>query len=521
MKIATAGEMRRIDKTVVEEFGIPELILMENAGRAAAEVVVSLVGNLNGKAVCVLAGGGNNGGDAFCAARYIANHGAKVRVFLLGTAAHMGQSAAANRDICLKMGIDVFSLAEVRDWDRLEVILRFSDVVLDGILGTGFKGELRDDARKLIKTINNAGKPVVSIDLPSGVNSDTGGIGGDAVRADMTVTLGVPKAGHFFCPGAACTGRLVVDPIGIPASLLNDEALQTEYLDDDLARSMLVPRAMDVHKGDCGRILIVAGSTGMTGAAAMAAGAALRVGAGIVTVAVPESLNDIMEIKLTEAMTLPLPEKEPGRGVLDPAAFDTLIGVAGDYDAVLVGPGLGRNPETGEVIRRFCAEVDRPLILDADALFAYIGHTDELVSLKTVPVITPHLGEMAALCGGTVAGLRQDIIAAVRKAAAEWNTVIVLKSECTAVACPEGTVWLTSKGNPNMATAGAGDVLAGTIAGLTKQLEPGASPLLGVYLHGLAGDLAAKSGGAGIIASDICNNLPKARLCLESGKLSE
>lgn len=519
MKIALAKEMRQIDSLAASKYGIPEMLLMENAGKASADVLVSLLGELRGKSVCVVAGAGNNGGDAFAAARHIANRGATVRIFLLGTAAHMKPAAALNRDICVKMGIDVHALSEERDWDRLSIFLRFADGVVDGILGTGFKGVLREDALRLVKVINEAAKPVVSIDLPSGVDADTGAVAEEAVKASMTVTLGLPKIGHFFCPGAAYTGRLIVDDIGIPSALLSEDGIQQEYIDDELARALLKPRPLDVHKGDCGRILVIAGSRGMTGAAVMASEAALRAGAGIVTLAAAKSLNSIFAAKLTEVMTEPLPENE--NGLLDENSLEAALRTAADFDVVLIGPGMGREPETAAFIRSFCETVSKPLIIDADALYAYRGHGDELRSLKCVPILTPHLGEMAGLLGVSVADLRKDILGATVRAAAEWNSVIVLKSECTVVVCPAGSIWVTSKGNSGMATAGAGDVLAGTIAGLTKQVEPGAAPLLGVYLHGLAGDLAAKKRGVGLTASDIYFNIPKARLLLENGKVGE
>lgn len=519
MKIALAKEMQQIDSLAASKYGIPEILLMENAGKASADVMVSLLGELPGKSVCVVAGAGNNGGDAFAAARHLANRGATVRVFLLGTAAHMKPAAALNRDICVKMGIDVHSLTEERDWDRLSIFLRFADGVLDGVLGTGFKGALREEALRLVKTINAAGKPVVSIDLPSGVDADSGAVEEEAIRASMTVTLGLPKIGHFFCPGAAYTGRLIVDDIGIPSSLLTDDEIDQEYIDDELARALLKPRPLDVHKGDCGRIMVIAGSVGMTGAAVMASEAALRAGAGIVTLASAGSLNSIFSVKLTEVMTIPLPDNEDG--LLTEGSLDTAVEKAADFDTVLIGPGMGRAPETAEFIRSFCASVDKPLVIDADALYAYRGHTAELRALKCIPILTPHLGEMAGLLDITVNDLRKDLLGIAGRAAAEWNSVIVLKSECTLVVCPSGSIWVTSKGNAGMATAGAGDVLAGTIAGLLKQVEPGAAPLLGVYLHGLAGDLAAKKLGSGLTAADISLNIPKARLLLENGKVGD
>lgn len=512
MKIATIKDMQNIDKQAIEKFKIAETVLMENAGHAVANVTANLLGDVEGKTVCVLAGTGNNGGDAFVAARHLANKGATVKIFLLGSAARLKPSAAINRDICVSMGLDVYSLLEERDWDKLSVVLKISDAAVDGILGTGFTGEMRAETKRLIELVNSYKLPIVAIDIPSGVNANTGTIGDCAIKANMTVTFGVPKGGHFFGKGAVSTGELIVDDIGIPASLLNDEAMLLEYFDDNLARAVLKMREVDVHKGDCGKILVIAGSTGMTGAAALCSTAALKIGAGLVTLAVAESLNDILEAKLTEVMTLPLPETE--KGVLGESALRSALAAAEKADVVLIGPGLGRKTETIDFIRDFCRETKTPLILDADALYAFIGSTDEIAAFANTPVLTPHLGEMASLLDITVDDLRHDIIAKAQKASEQWNAIIVLKSECTITVCPGGNVWMTSKGNPAMATAGSGDVLAGTIAGLVKQLDPGMAPLLGVYLHGLAGDLAAEKKGEGLIASDILKKLPTARMKL-------
>ena len=265
----------------------------------------------------------------------------------------------------------------------------------------------------------------------------------------------------------------------------------------------------------CGRILVIAGSRGMTGAAYLASLAALKAGAGLVTLAVPESLHDLMEQKTTEVMTVPVPETKPGSGVMGgDKALGTLLELTGDYDAILMGPGLGRAPETGELVRKLAAYLEKPMVLDADAIFAFHGHLKDLARCKQVPVLTPHLGELAALLGIEVAELRSDLVAQVRKAAADLQCLIVAKSECTLVAYPQGEVFFTSKGNPGMATAGCGDVLAGTIIGLMEQTESGLAPLLGVYLHGLAGDLAAAKYGEGLTATDVLAELPAARLQL-------
>ena len=515
MKISLVEEMRDIDKKAAETYGIPELLLMENAGHRVAEAALELLGAPAGKSVIVLAGTGNNGGDAFAAARHLANSGVRVKIFEIGDPTHRRPSAATNRAIDEKMGIEIHALASDRVWDRLSLAMKFSDLVIDGILGTGFAGELKKPVLRLIELVNDSGKRVLAIDIPSGVEADTGAVTSVAIEAAATLTLGLPKPGHFFCPGAACTGKLLVDDIGIPSALLEDEAIHQSLLDDALAKTLLPARLASVHKGMCGRILVLAGSRGMTGAAYLASLAALKAGAGLVTLAVPESLHDLMEQKTTEVRTVPVPETKPGSGIIGgDKALGTLLELTGDYDAVLMGPGLGRAPEMGELVRKLAAYLDKPMVLDADAIFAFRGHLKELARCKQVPVLTPHLGELAGLLDISVQELRTNLVTRVRNAAADLQCLIVAKSECTLAAYPQGDVFFTSKGNPGMATAGCGDVLAGCIVGLMEQTESGLAPLVGIYLHGLAGDLAAEQLGDGLTASDVLAELPHALVAL-------
>ena len=513
MKISLSKEMHEIDKISFEEYGLPEVVLMENAGHRAAEALQTLIKGVDGKTVCVLAGSGNNGGDALCAARHIHNMGAKVKIFLTGDTKHFSEAAMAMYRALTAMEIEMHSLESDRDWDRLHFSLKFADGVLDGMLGTGFEGELRKKNLRIIEEINASTCPVLAIDVPSGVEADTGKISTVAVKADMTLALGLPKIGHFLSPGADMTGKLLVDDIGIPSALLAKKTIQQVLLDDAMAAGLLPPRARSAHKGSCGRILVVAGSCGMTGAAVLAAGAALRAGAGIVTLAVPQSVYPIVETKLTEVMTTPIPETEDGV-MGGEEALARLLSLAETHDAVLIGPGLGRADLTQELIRIFAAKVGKPLVMDADAIVAFQRQPDELSKMQQVPVLTPHLGEMAGLLGVTIPELRESLVPIVREVAAEYQCVLVVKSECTIIAYPDGDVFFTTKGNPGMATAGCGDVLAGTIAGLMMQMESGLAPLLGVYLHGLAGDLAFAERGEALIASDIREKLPAARLFL-------
>lgn len=508
MKIALTEEMRQMDKLATEKYHIPTAILMENAGRAVMDVVNETLGGLEGKTVCVLAGSGNNGGDAFAAARHLMNHGVRVGIFSVGEPAHLSADAAQNFEICKALDIPVYDLKGEHDWDRLKLWLSISDAAVDGLLGTGFEGKLREPYEKAITMMNDASIPVISIDIPSGVNAETGEAE-TAVAAAVTVTFGLPKTGQFFCPGEAFTGRLVVDDISLPPQLLNDKGIMQEYLDDAMAKALLPVRPMDVHKGSCGRVLVVAGSRGMTGAASLAAEAVLRAGAGISTLAAANSISELLASKLTEVMIRPLPELRPG--VLGTEAVEPLKKYAADFDVALIGPGMGRDPQTGQLVREFVKAAEIPTVIDADGLFAWQGFTHELKGIGHTVIMTPHLGEMAGLLGVTVSELRSNLINQCRTAAANWNVILVVKSECTIIVYPDGRIFFTSKGNAGMATAGSGDVLAGTIAGLMKQTAPEEAPLLGVYLHGAAGDLAAEELGDGLLAGDILRNLAKAR----------
>ena len=509
MKIAVSEDMRQIDRLAAEEYGLPELLLMESAGHRAAQAMEHLLGSVSGKTICVLAGSGNNGGDAFAAARYLSNMGAKIKIFLTCEPAHLKTASSRMKKASDKMGLEVHGLEEDRDWNRLHLALKFADGILDGILGTGFNGELKKKVLRLIEEVNEAGAKVLSIDIPSGVEADSGKVSTVAVMADMTLTLGLPKVGHLLSPGAEMTGQLIVDDIGIPKNLLQSEKIQQSLLDEKMAQTLLPLRGKAVHKGDCGRILVVAGSLGMTGAAALAATSALRAGAGLVTLAVPASVQPILAGQLLEVMVQPVEESTPGM-FSGEAALNRLLELAQSHDAVLIGPGMGRAMETQELIRMFTARVNKPLIMDADAIFAFNSTPDDLSKLPQVPVLTPHLGEMAGLLGVSVPELRESLLPIVREAANEYQCILVVKSECTLVAYPDGMTFFTSVGNPGMATAGSGDVLAGTIAGLMKQTESGLAPLAGVYLHGRAGDIAYGEKGEALLASDIRENLAQA-----------
>ena len=506
MKVALAKQMHDIDDAAINDFGLPELALMESAGHRVAQAAEKILKGSAKKSICVLAGSGNNGGDALVAARYLSNFGARVKIFLVGNKDHRTDSLNVQMKILRGMGVEIQQLESDRAWERLQVTLRFSDAVIDGILGTGFFGELRPSALRLIRLVNSLSKPIISVDIPSGVETDTGVVGESAINATCTVALGLPKIGHLICPGADHVGKLIVDDIGIPQKLLNEDIHQT-LLDDEIAKTFLPARAKDAYKGSVGKILVIAGSRGMTGAACLASMSALKAGAGIVTLAVPDSLNEVYEMKLTEVMTAPLPEIISGV-IAGNKAIPILLDLIEKSDAILIGPGLGREKETLELVKKIVESTDKPLVLDADAIFAFNGRAEDLKSCKQIPILTPHLGELGLLLNQTVADLKKSLVENVRRAAQDFRAVFVAKSDCTVIAYPNGEVFISPIGNSGMATAGSGDVLAGTIAGLMKQTP--FAPLAGVYLHGTAGNISASKKCEGLTASDIMENLPNA-----------
>ena len=514
MKVATAGEMRAIDRRAIEEYGVPGIVLMENAAVEVVKATELMLEGLAGRKIIIFAGKGNNGGDGFAAARHFSNQGAKVKVFLVGSLTEMQGDAAINCHIAGKMAIDIVEISGERDWDKVKISIAFADCLVDALLGTGFKGELRPAMKRLIEAVNTANKPVLAIDLPSGVDADTGQVLTTAVQATRTVTLGLPKPGVLLYPGAGFTGELLVADIGLPHCLLTDENLKQNVITAGYISTILPKRQNDAHKGMCGKVLVVAGSPGLTGAAALASNAALKTGAGLVTLAVAEGIHDIMEVKLTEVMTVPLPEA--AKGILGKDAISGILTLAGKCDALVLGPGLGNHEETRLLVHEIIQNADKPLIVDADALNAVAEAGELLIKAQALPVLTPHPGEMARLTGLSVEEVNQDRIYVARQAAEQFGGVVVLKGARTIVAFPDGEVYINTSGNAGMATGGTGDVLAGMIGSLIAQgLSSHAAALAGVYVHGLAGDIAAQAGLAGLTAGDVLHSVPPALLSLQ------
>ena len=509
MKLVTAAQMREIDRMAVEHYGLPSLVLMENAGAAVARETEALLGGLAERRICICAGRGNNGGDGFVAARHLMNGGAKVKVFLLGEKTGLQGDGLIYANVLTRMGVDILEVGNERDWDKARVAAAFSECVIDALVGTGYKGEASNQLTLVIDLINKSGKKVVSVDVPSGICADTGQVKGIAVKASVTVTFGQPKPGLVLYPGTAYAGKVMVDAIGMPEPLLYTTSVQQQLITAAHVRQLLPVRRGDAHKGSNGHAGIIAGSQGYTGAAALCATAALRTGAGLVTLAAGTSLRGVLEVKLTEAMVRTLPEI--GGGAIGMKAVPFVEELSAHWDVIAIGPGSGRHNETQAAIRGIIANADKPLVIDADGIQAIAGHMDVISQCEALAILTPHPGEMSALTGLTPNQINQNRIEVARQTAQQWNSIFVLKGAPTVVAYPDGAVYVNSTGNAGLATGGTGDVLTGIIAALIAQgLSSHDAAVAGVYLHGLAADIIAKSGMIGMTAGDIVTALPAA-----------
>ena len=501
--LITGSQMASIDRRAIDS-GMPGIELMEAAGQGVTRVVENLLGELQNRHIVILCGKGNNGGDGFVVARQAAQCGARVQVFTATSANEITGDAKTNFN---RLPPDI-----VQSVDRIATVqnaLTNADIAIDALLGTGIRGPARGIYADLINALARTKSPIVAVDIPSGLNADTGKIEGPCATATCTVTFAQPRIGHFFYPGRAQCGKLHLIDIGIPPSAIERERISTYLIDNRRCARLLPHREPDAHKGDCGRVYILAGSVGLTGAAALSANAAIRGGAGLVTLGVPKSLNDILETKVTEAMTHPLPELKQVR-CLSLRARGDIQRACRTADSIAIGPGLGTHRETVELIRRLVRDLSCPAVIDADALNALAGDLDAIRACETPLVLTPHIGEFARLTD--TAEIQRDPIALALEFASDVDATIVLKGAPTIVATPEGEAHINPTGNPGMATGGTGDVLTGLLAALIGQgLNTSDAACTAVYLHGLAADIAAqKTGHISLIASDIIENFAAA-----------
>jgi hydroxyethylthiazole kinase-like uncharacterized protein yjeF len=509
MKLVTAEQMRRIDHEAIVNRSIPGPELMENAGRGIARrIKEEILSEPRGRKVVIFCGKGNNGGDGFVAGRYLHQYGATVEIYFPAPVEGLSDDAGLNYK---KAGQLPLKIMPVESAGQLPEVIE-ADCILDAVFGTGFAGAPRGILADFIKCINRQKAHIVSVDCPSGLNVDTGRHEGDVVTADDTFTLALPKIGLYFSPGRELSGNVDIISIGIPDDIIDSFALKENLITPELVSSLLPLRKPDAHKGYYGRLFIVAGSTGLTGAATLAAISAARSGLGLVTVGCPESLNAILEVKLTEAMTYPLPDVAK-KGVLAKRGLGRIRQKLAESNAAVIGPGLGRHHETQELVRRLTASLDRPAIIDADGLNAFEKDRSALEGSHAGLVLTPHPGEFKRLIAEK--NIPEDLPAKfdlIRGCAARYDAVIVYKGSPTIVIDTDGQLYLNPVGNDGMATGGTGDVLSGIIGSLLAQgLNPLNSAVCGVYIHGLAGDLAAAEyGRRSMIAGDLIEFLPDA-----------
>ncbi len=522
MKILTAAQMREIDRITIEELGMPSLTLMENAGMRFVEVLESRFAPIGRQRIAILCGKGNNGGDGLVIARQLwMRHGLHPRVILLADPERLSADAAVNyrylTRIGPQIGMDPRIVRNLEEWITAKQDLLDCTLLIDAILGTGLQRSLEGLTLEVVSDVNStfAHIPIVAVDMPTGLPSDTGDYCGEAVHATLTVTFTAPKVSQIFEPNRHCAGEVVVRSIGTPPELLlerNDFFLN--LLEPSDVSPLLERRMPDAHKGDFGHVLLIAGSRGKTGAAALAGQAALRAGAGLVTVATAESALPVIAASMSELMTEALPETDAGS--ISTRAFDSglLQKIVDGKTLLAIGPGLSQHPDTVVLVRRIVQEVQLPLVLDADALNALAGATELLDGRDRVMVITPHPGEMARLAGISTSDVQSRRVETARAMAMGHHIYVVLKGHATLIAEPGGQVFVSTTGNPGMATAGMGDSLTGITAAFLAQFagRPAAQVIsAAVYLHGLAGDLAAAElGEMPVTAGDIMRFFPSA-----------
>ena len=509
MKIVTIDQMRRIEQECAE-LGLPADTLMENAGKAVAEEVRQTLGTIDRQHILILIGPGNNGGDGLVAARHLHDWGAKVSLYLCS----QRPPDDPNLKLVQERGITGIDATQEENLNQLDELLESANAVIDALFGTGKSRSLRGIFPQVLHKVSKAknkraGLRIIALDVPSGLNADTGAVDPACLYADNTITLGFPKPGLFNFPGAERAGTLTIADIGIPEHLA--ESAATELISHNRARTILPKRPLEANKGSFGRVLVAAGSINYIGAAYLACSGAIRVGAGLVTLATATSLQPILASKLTEVTYLPLPEANPG--IIAAKAAELIHQQSSHYNVLLLGCGLGQSESAISFIRAILFRLKAalpPLVLDADALNTLAKIPKWWQQLTDNTILTPHAGEMARLAGISVEEVQSDRLGIAKKTALEWNKTIVLKGAYTVIATPDGQSGISPVANPGLASAGTGDVLTGAIAGLMAQgLSPFDAATLGVYLHGEAGEMVkTKLGDAGMIATDLLPALP-------------
>ncbi|MGC9967439.1 MAG: NAD(P)H-hydrate dehydratase [Syntrophobacteraceae bacterium] len=508
MLVLSAKEMAGLDAKTIGEVGIPGIVLMENAAQGAAAFFMKVLPDLIGRRTTVVAGSGNNAGDGFALARIFHSRGARVNVVCLRSPAKLSGDALTNFTILERIGVPVTVWDEAEDFDAQWEQVGRSDAVIDAILGTGLKSELTGLYRKIVDKINGLKVPVLAVDVPSGLDATTGLPLGAAIRATATATFGFLKIGHLIEQGPELAGELEVIDIGIPPGLVRSSGIQRRLLTDDLLSSWIEPRSPETHKGQAGHVCVLSGSRGKTGAAALVCLGAARAGAGLVTLFVPQSLNPILEVKLTEAMTLPIAEtfeKTPAS-----IALDQILDFLKGKQALAMGPGISTHEDTAALVKKLLLKAPCPMVLDADAISAISDDPAILLEALGPVVLTPHPGEMARICHCSVSDVQRDRLEFASRFARQYGAVLVLKGHRSIIAAPDGRVAINSTGNPAMASGGMGDTLTGIIAGLLAQgFDDFRAACLGVYVHGAACDRVFEDvSSRGLLATDMLDEVP-------------
>ncbi|WDP89627.1 MAG: NAD(P)H-hydrate dehydratase [Desulfobacter sp.] len=514
MILVTAKQMQEMDRKTINQFGIPGLVLMENAGRGALETLVDAFAPIENRRVAVVAGRGNNGGDGFVMGRYLMEMGVRVSFILLAGRERVAGDARVNMELAEALlpehpDSQFMEVPDKASFERLRDTILDHDLFVDAIFGTGLNSDVRGFFRDVILSLNGSGQPIFSVDIPSGINSDTGAVCGTAIAAMATATFAFAKAGHVLYPGNLHTGDLEIIDIGIPGHIARAGQPDLFLPEKEDIAELLPNRSFNSHKGSAGHLLALAGAPGKTGAAALCANAAVRSGAGLVTLGLPEGLVPTMEPMVIEPMALGL--AQTASGTLSASSLNTVTGFLAGKQALALGPGIGRDPDTRELVRALVTESTVPMVIDADGLNCLADDPGCLKVAKVPVILTPHPGEMARLINKTSRDVQADRLGIARDFAARFKVILVLKGAQTLTACPDGTCYICPTGNPGMASGGMGDVLTGMIAGFLAQgMAPEAAAVSGTFIHGLCGDLLAGDFPLGFTASDMVETIPAA-----------
>jgi NAD(P)H-hydrate epimerase len=504
VKVATGQIMRAIDQLAIENYHIPGIILMENAGLAVADEISEHIKSNQQAKVTIVVGKGNNGGDGFCIARHLHKRGVDVNIIFVGEITGITGDALTNYKIVSAIGMPINAINREAELENAKILIKTSDITVDALLGTGLKGGPDGLIKQMIDVINDCSKYIIAVDIPSGVNAETGCVKINAVKADKTVTFALIKQGLLLYPGQKYTGKLICKDIGIPAQIINSMDIKTKIITEQECMELVPKRMPRSHKGTYGKLMVVAGSNEMTGAPILTCKAAYKTGVGLVNLVSTIEVINVAQAHSIENVYTMVPSKE---GKLCLESFENIKDKINKATAIAIGPGLGQNIEVTNFIEKFLKHIELPSVIDADGLNAIQYNVDILKAIKAPVVVTPHPMEMSRLTGLSVEDILSNTIEVAKAFSMKYKVITVLKDARTIIANPNGDVYINTTGNASMAKAGSGDVLTGIIGALlAQQVEPFVAAAVGAYLHGHAGELASqKLGMLGVLASDLCD----------------